>query len=171
MRAQFERRQISERVLANFDARAQRGLYNGGSVPVGFRLHPEKKGYLLVGEEQASVVRDVLKTFLERGSMAEAGKALNGKPTQFQESARQSGRNPRLGYFSCGNIYQKITGRVVRDHKREQEVITKVQDLRQRGFSYWKIAAILNAMKVPTKTRRGRWHARSVQMILEAHKP
>jgi hypothetical protein len=42
-------------------------------------------------------------------------------------------------------------------------------ELRGKGFSYWKIADILNAMKVPTKTRKGKWHARSVQQILGWH--
>ncbi len=44
--AQFERRQISERVAANFNARAQRGLFNGGSIPLGFKLiFPQKSGH------------------------------------------------------------------------------------------------------------------------------
>jgi site-specific DNA recombinase len=34
--AQFERRQVSERVSANIQARAARGLYNGGCVPLGY---------------------------------------------------------------------------------------------------------------------------------------
>ena len=38
--AQFERRQTSERVEANIAARAARGLYNGGPVPVGYKSIP-----------------------------------------------------------------------------------------------------------------------------------
>jgi hypothetical protein len=56
--------------------------------------------------------------------------------------------------------------KVVR-HQREQETLQKIVDLRAKGFSYWKIADVLNSMKVPTKTRRGKWHARSVQKILD----
>ena len=53
------------------------------------------------------------------------------------------------------------------DHKKEQVLILKMNALRSQGFSYWKIADILNALKVPTKTRKGRWHARSVKKILD----
>ena len=51
--AQFERRQTSERVEVNIAARAARGLYNGGLVPVGYRTIADKPGYLEVEEEMA----------------------------------------------------------------------------------------------------------------------
>ncbi len=59
--------------------------------------------------------------------------------------------------------------RRVASHKRELEAIGKMRKLRGQGFSYWKIADVLNSWAVPTKTRRGKWHARSVQQILERH--
>ncbi len=62
---------------------------------------------------------------------------------------------------------QKVKERSLAEHKREQEAILKMRELRDKGFSYWKIADVLNAMKVPTKTRKGKWHARSVLAILD----
>ena len=61
---------------------------------------------------------------------------------------------------------QKIKERSHAEHKREQEAILKMRELRNKGLSFWKIAEVLNTMKVPTKTRKGRWHARTVQAIL-----
>jgi AICAR transformylase/IMP cyclohydrolase PurH len=61
---------------------------------------------------------------------------------------------------------QKVKERFLAEHKREREAILKMRELRDKGFSYWKIADVLNAMKVPTKTRKGRWHATTVQAIL-----
>ncbi|WP_218110371.1 recombinase family protein [Oligoflexus tunisiensis] len=61
---------------------------------------------------------------------------------------------------------KKIVGRSVEDHKREQEVLKQVKELRDQGHSYWKIAKILNTLKVRTKTGRGQWHARSVMAIV-----
>lgn len=52
-------------------------------------------------------------------------------------------------------------------HKRELENVEKMRRLREQGFSYWKIADVLNSMKIPTKTGRGRWHSRSVQAIMD----
>lgn len=46
--AQFERRQVAERTSANMQARAIRGLYNGGMVPLGYKLIPERKGILML---------------------------------------------------------------------------------------------------------------------------
>jgi hypothetical protein len=60
----------------------------------------------------------------------------------------------------------KVKERSLAQHKREREAILKMRELRDKGFSYWKIADVLNAMKVPTKTRKGRWYARTVQAIL-----
>ena len=51
-------------------------------------------------------------------------------------------------------------------HRRETENVEKMKKLRDQGFSYWKIADVFNSMEIPTKTRRGKWHARSIQKIL-----
>jgi chorismate mutase len=51
---------------------------------------------------------------------------------------------------------KKIIDRSVEDHKREQEVLKQIRELRDQGHSYWKIAKILNTLKVRTKTGRGR---------------
>jgi len=63
--AQFERRQTAERISASFLARAKRGLYNGGSVPLGFRIDPETPGRLEVICDEAEIVRLCFKTFLD----------------------------------------------------------------------------------------------------------
>jgi predicted DNA-binding protein YlxM (UPF0122 family) len=51
-------------------------------------------------------------------------------------------------------------------NQRELQAIEKMKALRGQGFSYWKIADVLNAMGVRTKTGRGKWQARSVQKTL-----
>lgn len=51
-------------------------------------------------------------------------------------------------------------------HKGELEVIEKMKELRSKGYSYRKIAEILNTMKVPTKTKKGKWHGKSVYHVL-----
>jgi hypothetical protein len=40
-------------------------------------------------------------------------------------------------------------------------------ELRAKGFSYWKIADILNSIGVPTKTRKGKWQPRFVKTVLD----
>ena len=52
------------------------------------------------------------------------------------------------------------------EHKREIENIFKMRELRDKGFSYHKIAAIFNSMKIPTKIRKGKWHSKCIYNIL-----
>lgn len=45
--------------------------------------------------------------------------------------------------------------------------IGRMKSLRAKGFSYWKIADILNSMGVPNKMCKGVWSAKQVHQILE----
>lgn len=51
-------------------------------------------------------------------------------------------------------------------HKREQLAIEKMQELRQQGHSYEKIALVLNTAGIHTKRRTTRWYAMSVRKVL-----
>lgn len=62
---------------------------------------------------------------------------------------------------------EKCRERELRIHKRELENIQKMRELRDKGFSYWKIADVFNSMGVPTKTRKGKWYAKTIQQILD----
>ena len=56
--------------------------------------------------------------------------------------------------------------RAIVANQRELAAIEKMKQLRDQGFSYWKIADILNTMNIKTKTGCGRWQARSVTKTL-----
>lgn len=85
----------------------------------------------------------------------------------FEIPVRESGSNIRRWNQSYG---MRILKRQKTLHKRENECIQKMRELRLSGFSYWKIASILNSMKIPTKTRKGPWQARTVKRILDMNK-
>ena len=61
---------------------------------------------------------------------------------------------------------KKIKDREIVNYKKEQEVIDKIRELRDQGFSYHKIPDILNVMKVPTKTRKGKWSSKTVWQVI-----
>lgn len=108
--AQFERKQVSERVAANFQARSQRGLYNGGCVPLGYRLDPERKGYLVIDPESAPAVKRAFEAFLEQGSLTKTARFMNEQGYRFrpiQEGGR--GRRTGLGHFSFQNVHDVLT--------------------------------------------------------------
>lgn len=81
--AEFERRQTGERISHSFLARAKRGLYNGGSVPLGFKVDSEKPGILIPVPEEVEIVKTLFRTFIKEGSLAAASKALNEMKIQI----------------------------------------------------------------------------------------
>ena len=114
------------------------------------------------------------KYVVESLSIAEIADIINAAPssvhkylTAYAIPVREPGDNIQRKAGRGLAFGRKIAHRQEVDHKRELEVIARVQTLRAEKFSYWKIADILNALKIPTKTRRGKWHARSVQQILD----
>ncbi len=117
--AQFERKQIGERISANFLSRAKRGLYNGGSVPLGYRVGDNKNGRLEVIPSEAEVVRDIFKTFLAEGTLSSATKALNTKKVQLVR-AKVGGGKPRVGRVMLESLYHTLTNKAyigVREYK------------------------------------------------------
>ncbi len=73
---ELERKTTAERTRKAMRDRAERGLYNGGSNPLGFEPDPERKGNLRVVESEAAIVREAFACYLERGSIAETHKIL-----------------------------------------------------------------------------------------------
>ena len=108
--AQFERRQVSERVSANIQARAARGLYNGGTLPIGYRLIPEKKGFLEIDPEQAKVVKAAFQATLDQGSLTAAAKWLNANGYALKRTS-QGGYSKRLGHFTVQNLHYLLKNR------------------------------------------------------------
>ncbi|MBI2580115.1 MAG: recombinase family protein [Candidatus Aenigmarchaeota archaeon] len=106
--AQFERRQISERVSANLHARAARGLYNGGTVPMGYKLIPGKKGYLEIEPEQAEVVKKAFEKYLQTGSLVGTAKWLNANGYQPKRETQGGGDKPRTGLFNLVNLHDLL---------------------------------------------------------------
>ncbi len=102
--AQFERRQVSERVSANFHARAQRGLFNGGAVPFGYKRISNRPGYLEIDEEWAPSVRAAFKAIISEGTLADAAKWLNEQGFRIKAAREGGGLRTRLGYFTVKNL-------------------------------------------------------------------
>lgn len=109
--AQFERRQVSERVSANFNARAQRGLYNGGTVAIGYRLIPDKPGHLAIDPVQAEVVRKCFKAFIDKGSLSLAAKVLNATGVVPTRETQGGGTCRKVGHFTTENLKIILTNK------------------------------------------------------------
>jgi site-specific DNA recombinase len=106
--AQFERKQTSERVGANIAARAVRGLYNGGSIAVGYKRMPDKPGFLRVDDEAAVTVRTAFSAFLREGCLAHAAKWLNENGYSVSKHLEGGGRRMRVGHFTVDNLCKML---------------------------------------------------------------
>jgi site-specific DNA recombinase len=63
--AQFEREVISERVRDNVAASKAKGMWMGGTVPLGYDVKDRK---LVVNEAQVEIVRHIMRRYIEFGS-------------------------------------------------------------------------------------------------------
>jgi site-specific DNA recombinase len=63
--AEFERASIIERVIAAQEKKAARGEWNGGHIPLGYRLDPATKS-LVPKPAEARIVEDVFHRYVER---------------------------------------------------------------------------------------------------------
>lgn len=78
-------------------------------------------------------------------------------PLRPDDSRRTTGAHT-FGY--------KLRHRQAIPNKREQEAIEKMIKLRAQGFSYEKIAEILNTIGVTTKRGGAKWYAKTIRGIL-----
>ncbi len=107
--AQFERRQTGERVAANFLSRAQRGLWNGGGLPLGYTTDHENRGSLKIVDTEAHVVRIAFQALIDQGSVSAAAKWLNREGYSNGERVRRSGGRPRNRNFSFDSLYRLLS--------------------------------------------------------------
>ncbi len=88
---QFERETTSLRTKLAMRDRAEKGLFNGGSVPFGY--DSAGNGQLTVNEPEAQIVREAFRLYLENGSVAETANTL--KERGYRRSAWTSTRGRR----------------------------------------------------------------------------
>ncbi|MBI4683917.1 MAG: recombinase family protein [Nitrospirae bacterium] len=74
--AQFERELASERTRDKMLQRAQKGMWNGGSVPFGYKAENRK---LIIDEKGAKIVRNIYESYIASGSLFEVYDELKVK--------------------------------------------------------------------------------------------
>lgn len=144
--AQFERELTAERTSENMKARSRRGLWNGGHL-FGYRLDPEKKGYLLVNEDEAAVVRLAFQIYLKHGSYQTVAHMLN------ERGYRKPGYTSRRGKVHPDVRFRVQTVRYIlsnRAYIAEKEVnkklVTKDQESLKPQDRYQIVPAVWPAI-------------------------
>ncbi len=127
--AQYERKQTAERISANWAARAKRGLWNGGSIPLGFDRNPKSPGELLPNEMEAKTVTEIFKTFLEVGSVRETCREMSRRGVFSKRYTNKHGIEKGGGHFTVPSLFRILTNsayiglREINKSKNEVEVV------------------------------------------------
>lgn len=127
--AQYERKQTAERISANWAARAKRGLWNGGSIPLGFNRNPKSPGELLPNDEEAKTVNEIFKTFLNVGSVRETCREMSRRGVFSKRYTNKHGIEKGGGHFTVPSLFRILTNRAyiglreINKSKSEAEVV------------------------------------------------
>ncbi len=97
--AQFEREVIGERIRDKIAASKRRGMWTGGTVPLGYDVKDRK---LVVNEAEAAKVRMIFERFAKVGSATVLARQLVAEDV----------RNKRGKLFDKGSIYKLISRRI-----------------------------------------------------------
>jgi site-specific DNA recombinase len=106
--AQFEREVIGERVRDKIAASKSKGIWVGGSVPLGYASANKK---LVVIPEEAETVRLIFQRYLELGSIRDLADDLNRKGIRTRRQTLSTGKIRGGIRFGVGGLAQLLRNR------------------------------------------------------------
>jgi DNA invertase Pin-like site-specific DNA recombinase len=107
--AQFEREVTGERIRDKIAASKQKGIWMGGTVPLGYRVESRK---LLIVEEEAETVRLIFSRYLELGSLPALQNDLRERGLITRRRPLSSGKIRGGVPFTTGPLHQLLTNRI-----------------------------------------------------------
>ena len=117
--AQFEREVTGERIRDKIAASKRRGMWMGGTVPLGYDVDDRK---LVVNETDAELVRHIMLRYLALGSVAELVDVLAREGHRTKLQIRASGPHRGGCAFRRGTLYHLLSNQIYRGklvHKGE----------------------------------------------------
>ncbi len=134
--AQFEREVTSERIRDKILASKQKGMWMGGTVPLGYDNVGKK---LVINTEEAELITLIFKTYLKSSGIKETCQKIND--LGYRTKSRNGGRG-KGSKFWCGHVTYILKNRLYIGeitHKRkyylgkheailDQDIWSKVQD-------------------------------------------
>ena len=104
--AQFEREVIGERIRDKVAASKRKGIWMGGSVPIGYDVRERK---LLINENEAKTVLHICKRYLELGSVRLLKKDLDSRGIVSATRSSRKGNTRGGKPFSRGALYNVLS--------------------------------------------------------------
>ena len=109
--AQFERELIGERIRDKIAASKAKGMWMGGTVPLGYRVQERK---LVVTPAEAETVRLISRRYAELGSVALLRTELDRRNIRSKRREGAGGRLAGGQKFSRGALYLLLQNRLYR---------------------------------------------------------
>jgi site-specific DNA recombinase len=107
--AQFEREVTGERIRDKIAASKKKGLWMGGTPPLGYEVKGRK---LVVVETEAELVRHIFRQYLQLGTVAKLTVALEAEGYRTKRYTSTSGRAFGDRTFSRGHLYRILSNRI-----------------------------------------------------------
>ena len=101
--AQFEREMTSERIRDKFLASRKKGMWMGGSIPLGYNIVDKK---LVINKPEAEVVGFIFKRFTQLGSTKFLVRELNKRGNTTKKRILKNGRAQGGLPFNKGSLYK-----------------------------------------------------------------
>src|SRR4051812_4415042 len=104
--AQFEREVTSERIRDKIAASKRKGLWVGGTLPLGYEM---KDGKIAIVEEEAELVRSIFRRYLELGSVNELLRDLGERNIRTKTRPLSTGATRGGIPFGRGALYYLLS--------------------------------------------------------------
>ena len=107
--AQFERELAGERIRDKFAASRRKGMWMGGTVPLGYEVTARK---LVINAEEAERVRAIFERYLALGCVSKLREDLEQRGIRSKQRVLASGRVLGRGSFGRGALYHLLRSRI-----------------------------------------------------------
>src|SRR5712692_7121016 len=143
--AQFEREVTSERIRDKIAASKRKGLWVGGTLPLGYEM---KDGKIAVVEEEAELVRSIFRRYLELGSVNELLRDLKERNIRTRTKQLSTGATRGGIPFGRGALYYVLSNHFyIGEVKYKNEILPGEQPsimdrelfdaVRQKSLDQW----------------------------------
>jgi site-specific DNA recombinase len=143
--AQFEREVTSERIRDKIAASKRKGLWVGGTLPLGYEM---KDGKIAIVEEEAELVRSIFRRYLELGSVNELLRDLRERNIRTKTRLLSTGATRGGIPFGRGTLYYLLSNHFyIGEVKYKNEILPGEQPpimdralfeaVRQKSLAQW----------------------------------
>ena len=143
--AQFEREVTSERIRDKIAASKRKGIWVGGTLPLGYEI---KDGKIAVVEEEAELVRSIFRRYLELGSVNELLRDLRERSIRTKTRLLSTGATRGGIPFGRGALYYVLSNHFyIGEVKYKNEILPGEQPpimdralfdaVRQKSLAQW----------------------------------